>query len=198
MRMKNTSGYRWFWIFAVVCGLAGAAGLRANAAEPTAFQLIKTGNQFVSEASKDKVLEIYSDKSLIGTTPNVWYVDYFDADARGKIVEVKFGAGQKLDVSRPLKLFNGGKADNVFDLKKIKMDSDAALRAATSLELLKPLTLKNTQMWLSHGGDDVVWKVRIWAAKLKNEKATAEIGDVFVSPENGKVIRADLHVDRVQ
>ncbi len=196
MRMKKYSSVRRLWIFIVAGGLAGAAWLRANAAEPTAFQLIKAGNQFVGEPSKNKVLEIYSDKSLVGLTPGVWYVDYFDPDAKSKLVEVKFGAGQKMDVKQPLKLFGSGKEDNVFELKKLKTDSDAALRIATSLELLKPLTLKNTQMWLSRGEDGVVWKVRIWAAKLNNPKATAEIGDVYISPENGKVIRADLNVDR--
>ena len=169
-----------------------------NAAEPTALQLIKVGNQFVGEPSKDKVLEIYSDKSLVGLTPSVWYVDYFDPDATGKLVEVKFGAGLKLDVKRPLKLFGGGgKEGNIFDLKKLKMDSDAALRIATSQQLLKPLTLNNTQMWLSRGDDGVVWKVRIWAAKLKDANFTAEIGDVYISSEDGKIVRADLHVERV-
>ena len=96
-------------------------------------------------------------------------------DAKGKVVEVKFGAGLKLEVNRPLKLFGGGgKEGNVFDLKKLKTDSDAALRIATSLELLKPLTLKNTQMWLSRGDDGLVWKVRIWAAKLNDATATAD------------------------
>ena len=70
-------------------------------------------------------------------------------------------------------------------------------RSPTSLELLKPLTLKNTQMWLSRGDDGVFWKVRIWAAKLNDPKATAEIGDVYISPEDGKIIRADLHIERV-
>jgi hypothetical protein len=198
MRMKKYSSFRQLLIFAVVCGLAGMAWLRVNAAEPTALQLIKVGNQFVGEPSKDKVLEIYSDKSLVGLTPSVWYVDYFDPDATGKLVEVKFGAGLKLDVKRPLKLFGGGgKEGNIFDLKKLKMDSDAALRIATSQQLLKPLTLNNTQMWLSRGDDGVVWKVRIWAAKLKDANFTAEIGDVYISSEDGKIVRADLHVERV-
>jgi hypothetical protein len=199
MRMKIHSCFRQLWVFTVVCGLAGAAWLRANAAEPTAFQLIKAGDQFVGEPSKDKVLEIYSDKSLVGLTPGVWYVDYFDPDARGKLAEVKFGAGLKLDVKRPSKFFGGrGKEGNILDLKKLKTDSDAALRIATSLELLKPLTLKNTQMWLSRSDEGVFWKVRIWSAKLNDATATAEIGDVYISPEDGKVVRADLKVSRVQ
>jgi hypothetical protein len=197
--MKQHSNFHPFWVFAWLCALAGAACLRANAVEPTAFQLIKTGNQFVGEPSQNKVLEIYSDKSLAGLTPSVWHVVYFDPDARGKIVEVKFGAGLKLDVKRPLKLFGGGgKEGNVFEMNKFKTDSDAALNIATSQQLLKPLTLKNTRMWLLRGDDGVVWKVRIWAAKFSDPNATAEIGDVFISPENGKIVRADLHVEKVK
>lgn len=195
--MKNLKIPR-VYIISAVCGLAFSLWPCANAAEPTAFQLIKAGNQFVGEPSKDKVLEIRSDKSLVGLTPSVWYVDYYDPDARGKIAEVKFGAGLKLDVKRPMKLFGGsGKEGDVFNLKKLKTDSDAALNIATSQQLLKPLTLKNTQMWLSRGDDGLVWKVRIWAAKLNDPKATAEIGDVYISPEDGKIVRADLHVERV-
>jgi hypothetical protein len=196
--MKTNPGLRWCWIFAVTCALAGAAWLRANAAEPTAFELIKAGNHFIGEPSQNKVLKIYSDKSLVGLMPSVWYVDYFDPDARGKIVEVKFGAGLKLDVKRPMKLFGGGGREaDIFDLKTLKTDSDAALKIATSQELLKPLTLKNTQMWLARGDAGVVWKVRIWAAKLNDPNATAEIGDVYISPKDGKIVRADLHIEWV-
>jgi hypothetical protein len=195
--MKKYSSFRQLCIFTIVCGLSGAAWLRADAAEPTALQLIKAGDQFLGEQSRDKVLEIHSDKSLVGLTPSVWYVDYFDPDATGSLVEVSFGAGQKLDVKRPFRLF-GNKVDNIFDLKKLKTDSDDALRVATSLQLLKSLTLKNSQMWLERGDDGVVWKVRLWAAKLKNPAASAEIGDVYVSSEDGKVVRAELKVDRVQ
>ena len=197
MLMNKYSSIWQLCIFTVMCGLSGAACLRVGAAEPTALKLIKTGDQFVGEQSRDKVLEIHSDKSLVGLTPNVWYVDYFDPDATGRLVEVSFGAGQKLDMKRPFKLF-GNKVDDIFDLKKLKTDSDDALRIATSLQLLKPLTLKNSQIWLERGDDGVVWKVRLWAAKLKNPAASAEIGDVYVSSEDGKVLRAELKVDRVQ
>lgn len=187
------------FIFAVICGLICAVSSRANAAEPTAFELIKAGNHFIGEPSQNKVLKIYSDKSLIGLTPSVWYVDYFDPDARGKIVEVKFGAGLKLDVKRPMKLFGGGGREaDVFDLKTLKTDSGEALKIATSQELLKPLTLKNTQMWLARGDAGLLWQVRIWAAKLSDTNATAQIGDVYISPEDGKIVRADLHIERAQ
>ena len=44
--------------------------------EPTAFQLAKDGNRFVGEPSQDKVLEIYSEKSIASLTPSLWTVAY--------------------------------------------------------------------------------------------------------------------------
>jgi len=44
----------------------------AGGAEPTAFELIKEGNRSLGEQSKDKVLEIHSDKSVASLTPNIW------------------------------------------------------------------------------------------------------------------------------
>ena len=67
---------------------------------------------------------------------------------------------------------------------------------AAAEPLLKPLTLKATQLWLQHGEEGPVWKVRLWAAKLKNPSRAVEIGDVFVAAEDGKVIRTDLNINR--
>ncbi len=181
----------------LVLGLFCLALSSARAAEPTALQLIKEGNRYIGEPSKDKVIGIYSDKSLVGLVPTIWYVDYYDPDARGKIVEVKFGSGLKLDVKRPMKLFGGGGDEGALDLKKLKVDSNAAINTATSQQMLKPLTLKSTQLRLERGDDGVAWKVRIWAAKLKDTNAAVNIGDIFISPEDGKIIRADLHIERV-
>ena len=63
----------------------------ALAADPTAFELIKMGNQYVGVESKDKVVQIRSEKSIGRLVPNIWYVVYYDPDATLKAVEVKFG-----------------------------------------------------------------------------------------------------------
>jgi hypothetical protein len=177
--------------------LAGGIMSAQAAAEPTAFQLAKEGNRFVGEPSKDKVLEIYSDKSIANLVPSVWTVVYFDADARSKVVEVKFGSGLKLDVSRPWKVFGSGKEAEVVDFKKVKVDSNEAIKVATGLQLLSPFTLKNTQLRLAHTDDGLVWRVRLWAAKLGKPDAIMEIGEVFISPTDGSVVRADLHIERL-
>lgn len=172
----------------------------AHAAEMTAFELIKEGNRHVGEDAKDRVVQIRSEKSVGSLTPNIWYVVYYDPDATAKATEVKFGAGKKLSVKRPARILEpitGGHRE--LPREKLKIDSDRALAIAQAEPLLKNLTLKAAQMKLERWGDDPqpVWKVRFWAAKLRKPRSMADIGEVFVSAENGKVVKNDLHIHRV-
>ncbi|MHB8520959.1 MAG: hypothetical protein ACYDH9_09380 [Limisphaerales bacterium] len=178
--------------------LAPVLAQLALGGEPTAFSLIKEGNRYVGEQSKDKVVQIRSEKSVGTLTPAVWFIVYYDPDATLKAVEVKFGAGRKLDVSHPLRLLEpvtGG--DRILDRSKLKVDSDKAIRIATAEPLLNSLTLKATQLWLQRGDEGLVWKVRLWAAKLSHPTENVDIGDVYISASNGEVVRANLHVNRV-
>jgi len=173
------------------------AGL-ALAADPTAFSLVKEGNKYVGEQSKDKVVQIRSEKSVGTMIPNIWYVVYYDPDATLKAVEVKFGAGQKMDVSRPLRLLEPVTgADKILDASKLKVDSDKALAIAKAQPLLKNLTLVASQLWLQHSDEGPRWKIKLWAAKLKNPGDQADVGDVYVSTADGSVVRNDLHPNSV-
>jgi hypothetical protein len=164
------------------------------AADPTAFELINMGNSYVGVQSKDKVVDIYSEKSIGSLTPNIWHVVYYDPDATLKAVEVKFGAGEKMDVSHPLRLLEPITGDDaVLDPEKLKTDSDQALQIAISQPLLKNLTLRSTQFWLQHGDLGPQWKVKVWAAKLNDPNADADVGDVYISTADGSVIKTDLH-----
>jgi len=168
------------------------------AADPTAFELVRLGDQYVGVQSKDKVVQIRSEKSVTSLTPNIWYVVYYDPDATLKAVEVKFGAGQKTDVSHPMRLLEPITGeDKVLDSAKLNVDSDKAQEIATSQPLLKNLTLKSTQFWLQHGDLGPQWKVKIWAAKLNNPNDDADVGDVYISAANGSVIKTDLHPNSV-
>jgi hypothetical protein len=182
----------------LTAALAGAMARGALAADPTALELAKLGNQYVGVQSKDKVVEIRSEKSIASLTPNIWYVVYYDPDATFKAVEVKFGAGQKLDVSHPgrvLERFTDERKE--LDKTKLKVDSDRAIRIATSQPLLKNLTLKATQLWLEHGDQGPQWRVKLWAAKLKDPNDDADIGIVILSAADGSVIQTDLHPNSV-
>lgn len=166
----------------------------ALAADPTAFELIKSGDQFVGVQSKDQVVEIRSEKSTGTLTPEIWYVVYYDPDATLKAVEVKFGAGQKMDVSHPLRLLEPiTGADRVLDGTKLKVDSDQALKIAASQPLLEHLTVTSSQFWLQHGDTGPEWKIKLWAAKLKNSNDDADVGTVVISAADGSIIKADLH-----
>jgi len=175
----------------------------ALASDPTAFSLVKDANEYVGKDAKDQVIQIRSEKSIGTLTPNIWYVVFYDPDATFKSTEVKFGAGRKLDVKRPFRVLELAKADKVFDKAKLKTDSDAAIKIATSEPLLKGLTIKATQLWLdSNYKSDLsvtgpTWRVRLWAAKLRNPNDDADIGEVYIAAEDGKVVKTDLHIDRV-
>src|SRR4051794_26649057 len=76
----------------------------ARAADLTAFDLIKEGNRYVGEEAKDKVVQIRSEKSIGTLTPTIWFIVFYDPDATFKATEVKFGAGRKMDVKRPMRM----------------------------------------------------------------------------------------------
>ena len=168
----------------------------ACAAEPTALDLAKDGNRYVGEQSKNKLVQIRSEKSLAGLTPNIWYVSYFDPDSSSSVAEVKFGAGQKLAVKH-----RGGlgrsKTDKILDLSQLTVDSDKAIKIATQEPLLAKLTLKATQLCLEKEEGKPVWKVRLWAAKLRKPGQNADIGQLFISAESGKVVKNDLRPSKV-
>jgi hypothetical protein len=192
--MKNNLQRKLLAIAVIALGL----GLSARAGELTAYQLIKEGNRYVGEEAKDQVVQIRSDKSIGSMTPTVWYIVYYDPDASLKATEVKFGAGKKMDVKRPFRLLEPMTgADKKLDRKKMNVDSDKAIGIATRDPLLENLKLKASQLWLERGDDGPVWRVRLWAAKLKDPNDDADIGEVVLSADDGKVVRRDLHIDRV-
>lgn len=185
---------------AVFFGLA--AGSPAMAKDATALELAKEGNRYLGEQSKDKIVQIRSDKSIAGLTPNIWHVVYYDPDATLKAVEVKFGGGKKMDVSHPVRLLEPiTKADEPLPKDKLKTDSDAALEIASKEPLLEKLTLRASRLILarrSREDSTPVWKVRLWAAKLKRPDDDADVGEVIISAEDGKVLKSDLKPERVR
>src|SRR5437667_10949348 len=174
----------------------------AAAKDATAFELAKEGNRYLGEQSKDKIVQIRSEKSIGGLTPDIWHIVYHDPDATLKAIEVKFGGGKKMDISRPLRLLEPiVKGDEPLPKDKLKTDSDAALDIACKEPLLKKLTLKASRLTLtrrSHDDSTPVWKVRLWAAKLKHPADDADIGEVIISAEDGKVLTSDLKPEHVR
>jgi hypothetical protein len=176
----------------VVGAVLGLAMAGVASADPTALDLVSKGDQYVGVQSKDKVIQISSDKSVATLTPNVWDVLYYDPDSTFKTVGVKFGAGQEMDVSHPLRMFPA-KLEEILDLGKVRVDSDRALKIAASQPLLKALTLRASKMTLQNSDDGVVWKVELWAAKVGDSTKEADIGSITISAADKSVIRSDLH-----
>src|SRR5579859_2628611 len=175
--------------------LALALNLAAYASEPTAFDLIKEGNRYVGEQSKDKIVQIRSEKSVGTLTPNIWLIVFYDPTASLKATEVKFGAGKMLSVKRPMRLLEpvtGG--DLPLDRDKLKVDSEQAIKIALTEPLLQNIKVTSTRLELDRVGEGVlgqggvgeaVWKVRLWAPKLRNPSKEADVGEVWVSAFDG-------------
>jgi len=193
MKMLNIS---WSNVLILSCVLSWASVGAAK--DLTAFDLIKEGNRYVGEQAKNKVVQIRSEKSIGNLTPTIWYVVYYDPTATMKAVEVKFGAGKMLDVKRPFRLLEPiTGADNPLDRDKLEVDSDKALKIATAEPLLENVTLKATSLKLERRGGEVVWRVKLWAAKLSQPNKTVDIGEVHISAEDGKTVKTDLHINRI-
>lgn len=166
--------------------------------EATGLELIKEANRYVGEEAKDQVVQLRSEKSLGTLTPNIWFVVYYDKNATFKTAEVKMGAGKKLDVKHPMRQpFAYINYKNVLDLKKITVDSDKAIKIATSEPLLSNLNVRATQLWLDRKDTTPIWRVRLFAAKLRNASKDADIGEIHINAEDGTVIERDLHIKRV-
>ena len=181
-------------------GFAGAVLFLSTtfAGEPTAFELAKEADKHVGEDAKGKIVEIRSEKSVGSMTPNIWYVVLYDPDATAKAAEVKFAAGKKISVKRPARVLEFvTQSQNPLDKQKLKTDSDKALKIATEEPILKNLKLTNSRMTLQKWQNMPVWKVRLWAEKLRNSRQTADIGEVFIDAESGKVLMNDLDINRV-
>ncbi len=197
--MKLNSYKTFRSVVLIALGVAAISGA-AMAGELTAFQLIKEGNRHVGEDAKDRIVQLRSEKSVGSLVPNIWYVVFYDPDATAMATEVKFGAGKKLTVKRPARLLEPiTGAHKQLNREKMKLDSDKAIDIAKKEPLLSNLTLTATQLWLERFGDDStpVWRVRLWAAKLRKPTDTADIGEIFISAEDGKVVKNDLHINKV-
>ncbi|PYM16142.1 MAG: hypothetical protein DME18_02325 [Verrucomicrobia bacterium] len=190
------SGGKWLAALLLAGGLSQSASL---AADLTGFELIKEGNRHVGEEAKGRVVQIRSEKSIGSLTPNIWYVVYYDPDATAKATEVKFAAGTKVSVKRPARILEPiTRSHRELPREKLKVDSNKAIEIAKNDPLLKNLTLTNTELKLERGeGDLPVWKVKLWASKIRKPAETVTLGEIHISAEDGKVVKNDLKPGRV-
>ena len=172
----------------------GLGAARIALAGPTALELIKRGDDYVGIQSKDKVVEIYSDKSVASLEPNIWHVVYYDPTVFSRTVQVKFEAGQETAVSHPMRPFQlPAKPDQVINLSDVNVDSNRAVEIAASQPMLNGLKLRYSKLSLQEGENGPDWKVELWSAKISDPTKDADVGAVYISAGDGSVVRSDLH-----
>lgn len=188
-----------------MAGLAGAVLLLLGGsafAGNSAFDLVKLGNRYVGEQSRDKVSRIASEKSIGTITPSIWVVTYFDSIANQRSCDVKFGAGKMMSVKNPLRpldhVLGSGPA---MVLEELKVDSDTALKTAIKQPLLESIKITSTQLELrrtGRGKGEPVWTVTLWANKVSNTTRDAKVGEVQVSAIDGRVTGSDIQPSRLE
>jgi hypothetical protein len=185
--------------YGVVLGaVLGLATTHTVLADPTALSLVKNGDDYVGAPCRDKVLEIYSDKSVASMSPNVWHVVYYDPTVFSRSVDVKFGAGQEMEVSHPMRPFlMPARIGAVLDQNRLKVDSDRALQIATSQPILNGLTLRSSKMTLESSDDGPIWRVELYAAKVGDPTREVCVGYVTMTADDGTIVKADLHPSSV-
>ncbi|HEY1172176.1 MAG TPA: hypothetical protein VGH19_12455 [Verrucomicrobiae bacterium] len=185
----------------MACGL-----LTASVLDRTALDLAKEGNKYVIEQSRDKIVQIRSDKSSRSTTPTTWYVVYFESltpveNATSRFAtgtELKFTAGNLVSVKRNVQLLGLTTEQYAeMDASQLKVDSDKALDIALREPILENLKVMGTDMTLTQGTEGFpIWKISIWAAK-KDTKIDLKVGEIWVSSVDGKVSKINVNPGRV-
>jgi hypothetical protein len=171
----------------------GAPGQSSSTAQMTAFALVKEGDKVISPQAKDKITQIYSEKSTNTLAPDVWHIDYFDPTSAFKATEVTFVAGKVTEITRPKRVLDAFTGNKQLDWKKLKVNSDRALAIALKEPMLNNLHLQATQFWLERTSIGPNWKIRFWAARPGKPDQTAQIGDLYLSSKTGEILKNDLH-----
>jgi hypothetical protein len=200
------------WKLLTAMGVVLVSNLAARGADnPTAFELLREGNRYVGEQCRDKVVQIRSERSFGNLHPNIWYVVYHDPTAALKVTEVKFGAGKMLEVRRPRRLAEPRTgADLPLNSEKLKFDSDEAINTALKEPLLENIRVTATRLKLEPMGEEVaghaaagqgVWKIELWARRIgeasRSTDGSTDIGEIWVSATDGKVVKVDVHPGRL-
>lgn len=184
--------------FALALVFLSVTALQAEEKEPTAFELIQEGNRYVGEQAKDRVVQMRSEKSIGTLAPRIWYVVYHDPTATFKAVEVKFAAGKMVDVKRPFRVLERITSNTrALPKESLKIDSDEAIEIALKEPILESITPKAVSATLEDSDLGPAWVIRIWAAKLQKPSENVDIGEVTLSADEGKVLKSDLHINRV-
>jgi hypothetical protein len=160
------------------------------------LKAVQEANRNVAAEARDKIIQLRSDKSTNGLSPGVWTVLYYDPSVRMKTTVVNVGRGKDAKVEHPFRLFNRPSPALVFDVSKVRIDSDEALKVAQKDRLLDKVKLTSSRVTLELWEDGPVWKIEFWAEKSRESQQAADIGQIFVDAREAKVVNRDLHITR--
>ena len=116
------------------------------------------------------------------------------------MTEVKFAAGSLVEVSHRsgvLGISGLSRKPRALPLERLKVDSDRALERAISEPVFRNIRLTNAELQLLFKDEIPVWKVTLWAGKVRKPESTAKVGDLLVDAENGKVTLLDIKLKRL-
>jgi serine/threonine protein kinase len=172
-----------------------ATNLPVVLSKATALQLLQKGNSHVSARSKNRVLEIISGKAPIENPPQTWRIVYYDDKTTYNAVEVRFQGGEMERVYEPNRLLElfavGGR--KTLDLTKVKIDSDKAIRIATTEATAEELIAKSVEVRLERGyGGLPVWNVKLFGVIPGKPVDESSLGYIIVLAEDGKVLKKAL------
>lgn len=163
----------------------------------TALELLRRGNSHVSTRSKDRIIQIVSERTPVEQVPQQWRLIYHDEKATFKTVEVRFASGEMERVFEPNRLFGvfTREASRVLDLSKVHIDSDRAIQAAVAAFQNEPVTVREVELKLERGyGGLPVWNVKLWGEVPGKAVEDAAIGTVIVLAEDAKILKKDFSV----
>lgn len=188
--------------FAFLAILDGSNCMAAEgkADAPTAFELMKLGDQFLEKPARGHVIQAVSEQSTQGLVPHVWSIVYYDVTAPKRPVRVRFNSGKMVDTSRPLRLFSRLQGQTrPLNQNRLKIDSDKALEIATAQPNLKNIRLRASKMELRWDkSQQPVWQVDLYAEKESDPAKTVHLDFVLISPETGEVLENYLKIDRAR
>jgi len=133
----------------------------------TALQLLQKGNSYVSPRTQNRVLQMVSGRALVGEAPQNWRIVYSDDKATYNAVEVRFAAGEMERVFEPSRIFDlfSFGSPKTLDMAKVKIDSDQAIRLATTEFETEAVEIKFVELKLERGSGGLsVWNVNCLAS----------------------------------
>jgi len=158
--------------------------------QPTALELARTGNNHVSERSKNKIIEIVSDRMPVDTVTQQWRIVYYDPKATYKAVEVRFEGGEMVRVHEPTRLSGVFSTPKPLDFEKLKVESDQALRIALALPPVKELAVRSVELELDRGyAGAPVWNVRLFGNATPESTTETALGYAVIFADDGRVLK---------